>query len=162
MIKFEKVSEKEWAENGRITSMYDKIIIPKRSTTGSAGYDFYSPYEISRIPAHSSNTIPTGIKCRMDKPDEAGVYVLSIYPRSSLGINKGVTLANTVGIVDSDYYGNETNEGHIFITLTNNTDEEVVIEDHEKIVQGIITLAYLTTDDAAEGTRTGGTGSTGM
>jgi len=158
MISFEKVSEAEWNKNSK--APYENIVIPKRGSVGSAGYDFVSPLDVEIAP-HSKATIYTGIKCRLDREDPNSLYVLKVYPRSSLGIKKNINMANTVGIIDSDYYGNENNEGHIIIALVNNSDWAVKIAEGDRFVQGIITKAYITSDDVADGVRTGGIGSTG-
>ena len=78
-----------------IHNIYDSIKLPKRSTSGSAGYDFYCPTYIT-IPVNESIKIPTGIKCYMEDS-----WVLQCYPRSSYGFKYGVHLSNTVGIVDA-------------------------------------------------------------
>ena len=93
------------------------------------------------------------------QPDE----VLSIHIRSSLAVKRSLVLMNSVGIVDADYYNNEDNEGHIFIALWNRGHEDVVIEQGERIAQGIF-QKYLTADgdEAGHGdVRRGGFGSTG-
>ena len=132
------------------------IAIPKRSTKYSAGYDIHTPVKIV-IPAGGiSKSIQTDIKAYM-LDDE----VLEIYPRSSLGFKKGLMLINTIGIIDSDYYSNTKNDGNIGFKLKNLTDEEVVIEAGEKIMQGIFKKYLKTNDDNTLEERTGGIGSTG-
>ena len=89
-------------------------------------------------------------------PDE----VLEIYPRSSIGFKKGLMLVNTVGIIDSDYYSNKSNDGNIGFKLKNLTDKEVRIEAGERVLQGIF-KKYLTIDnDECNKERVGGIGST--
>ena len=141
MRRFEIISDKQW--NKDIFTQKDEVIQlgyqkPHRSTKHSAGYDFYSPIAIT-IPAHEMVAIPTGIKAQMEDDE-----VLSIYPRSGIGFKTGIRLANTVGIIDSDYYDNEDNEGHIWIRIQNEGDKEVYLKKDEAIVQGIF-LKYLTT-----------------
>ena len=89
--------------------------------------------------------------------------VLQLYVRSSVGIKKGLMLKNTVGIVDSDYYSNKNNDGNIGLNLYNTTDEAVVIERGERVVQGIF-MKYLTVDNDTflKDERTGGIGSTNV
>ena len=125
-------------------------------TKHSAGYDFISPVEII-VPAQGMAKIPTGVKALMEDDE-----VLSIYPRSSIGFKTGIRLANTVGKVDSDYYNNSNNEGHIFIKFYNPTDKNYSINIGDKIAQGIFTK-YLIVDDEEEilTERSGGLGSTG-
>ena len=84
---------------------------------------------------------------------------MAIYPRSSFGIKYGITLANTTGIIDADYYNNPKNEGHIFVKLVNNGKELSVLEG-EAICQGIIIPFFKTEDDDTTEERVGGIGST--
>lgn len=160
MRKFERVSEKQWTKDISSLDNPQCAIIdhlkPHRGTKHSAGYDFISPIEIV-IPAHKMAKIPTGVKAAMNEDE-----ILSIYPRSSIGFKTGIRLANTVGIVDSDYYNNSDNEGHIFIKFYNPTDEDYLIHIGDKIAQGIFTK-YLIVDDEEEilTERVGGLGSTG-
>lgn len=145
MIKFETVSYANPAD----------VKMPRRSTPGSAGYDFYSPVEIVIEPGEKVK-IFTGVKVRMNED-----VVLMLYPRSSHGI-AGVQLLNTVGIIDSDYYNNSTNEGQIVVQLINKGSETIVIPKGGKCCQGIFTNYFLTDDDEPLGKRrTGGFGSTG-
>lgn len=160
VAKFEKVSRKQWLED-RGTMIkefaevcYKNLECPVRKTTGSAGYDFLAPYTII-IPPHQTVEIITGIKCQIDDG-----YVLELYPRSSLGFNYKLTLDNTVGVIDSDYYNNEKNEGHIHCKMTNNSDKELVIHSGEGYMQGVFKKYYLTKDDEVTAKRTGGIGST--
>lgn len=133
----------------------DDAIIPTRSTKGSAGYDFYSNADITISP-HYIELVPTGIKARFESDE-----VLQLYNRSSNPIKKGLMLANSVGIVDSDYYGNPSNDGEIMFAFYNFLDLTVKIKKGEKIGQGVF-IKYLTTDnDMTDGERTGGFGSTG-
>ena len=86
---------------------------------------------------------------------------LSIFIRSGLAFKQGLMLANGTGIVDSDYYNNPDNEGHIMIAYYNTADTPYHVEKGERIGQGIF-MKYLTVDDdSAAGIRTGGIGSTG-
>lgn len=160
MRKFEIISDIQWEKD--IEEEYttqcgrENVAKPRRGTKHSAGYDFISPVEIV-IPAHKMAKIPTGVKAAMNEDE-----ILSIYPRSSIGFKTGIRLANTVGIVDSDYYNNSDNEGHIFIKFYNPTDEDYLIHIGDKIAQGIFTK-YLIVDDEEEilTERSGGLGSTG-
>ncbi len=131
------------------------IRLPERSTAGSAGYDFFMPEEMT-IRAGGSATVRTGIKAYMMQ-DEA----LFIYPRSSLGIKKGLMLKNTVGVIDSDYHDNPDNEGEILVALQNMSENDVVLERGSKFVQGIFKKVLLVEDDSQEASREGGIGSTG-
>lgn len=143
--------------NREIQECYDSIRLPRRSTRGSAGYDFFSPYSL-RIEHGDNVKIPTGIKCSI--PDG---WVLQIYPRSSYGFKYGVELSNTIGIIDSDYYDNENNEGHIFCKFTNKDStvrKDLKINDGDAFCQGIFVQYGTTVDDDADGKRIGGIGST--
>lgn len=130
--------------------------LPVRKTSGSAGYDFYLPYDVVLQPYSTSGVIPTGVKAKMGSND-----VLLLYIRSSVGISKNVTLANSVGVIDSDYYNNPNNEGNIGLVLRNNGAKTVRLKKGERIMQGIFTKFYVTAEDQADGKRKGGTGSTG-
>ena len=101
-------------------------------------------------------TIPTGRKIELDKSK-----VLEIYPRSGLGFKHGMRLMNTVGIIDADYYNNESNEGHIMIKIYNASDITLELEAGSAFAQGIIKEYFLVDDDEPRTkTRTGGMGST--
>ena len=160
MRKFESISDIQWEKDIEEEYMTqcgrENAVKPRRGTKHSAGYDFISPVEIV-IPAHKMAKIPTGVKAAMNEDE-----ILSIYPRSSIGFKTGIRLANTVGIVDSDYYNNLDNEGHIFIKFFNPTNEDYQIHIGDKIAQGIFTK-YLIVDDEEEikTERSGGLGSTG-
>lgn len=156
MRKFEIISDEQWVKDIGLVGLRDELIKPHRGTKKSAGYDFVSPIGIT-IKAHEMAKIPTGIKVQMEDDD-----LLSIYPRSSIGFKTGIRLANTIGIVDADYYNNPDNEGHIWIKFFNPTDDDYEINIGDKIAQGIFTK-YLIVDDEEEITteRQGGFGSTG-
>ena len=88
-------------------------------------------------------------------------YVLMVFPRSGLGFKYRLQLNNTVGIIDSDYYYSD-NEGHIFIKLTNDSNEgkELEILAGEGFAQGIFLQFGITEDDEVSKIRNGGMGST--
>ena len=77
-----------------------------------------------------------------------------------MGIKKGLNLSNQVGIIDSDYYGNIDNDGHIMIAIKNTTDNDVVLKKGDRVSQGIIMKYLVTSDDIANEKREGGFGST--
>ena len=158
IARFEKVSPAQFAEGyegDNAQSVYEAIKLPKRATSGSAGYDFYAPFDITLKPGETVK-IPTGIRVFIEDG-----WVLKIYPRSGLGFKFRLQLNNTVGIIDSDYY-NSDNEGHIFIKVTNDTNEGRVIEipAGTGFAQGIFVEYGITFDDEADGVRNGGFGST--
>lgn len=168
--KFEKVSEDVWntahdnyvknfAVYGEITEpsyiYYNVITLPTRATKGSAGYDVVTPFEIRLRPNEEVN-VPTGIKCRIDNG-----WALFALPKSGLGFKYYTRLANTVGLIDEDYYNNENNEGHIFVKLRNEGTKDLVIEEGKALCQLVFLPYGITYDDKAEGIRQGGFGSTG-
>ena len=139
----------------KIKEIYDAIKLPKRATSGSAGYDFFAPHLISLAPGESIK-FPTGIKAEFDNG-----WVLQLYPRSGLGFKYRFQLDNVVGIIDSDYV-NSDNEGHIFAKFTNDSREKksVEVEQGQGYMQGIFLPFGITLDDDADGIRNGGFGST--
>jgi len=161
IAKFHKVSaaqfEAAWqdtfGESG--AAVYETIRLPARATKGSAGYDFYTPCAIHLAPGETVK-IPTGVRAEIEED-----WVLKLYPRSGLGFKYRLQLNNTVGIIDSDYFYSD-NEGHIFVKMTNATNEGKVIELEagDGFMQGIFIEYGITVDDAAEGIRNGGFGST--
>jgi len=146
---FEGTSEDE------VRQIFDGIELPKRATRGSAGYDFYSPVDFELKPGETIK-IPTGIRVYMEES-----WVLNLFPRSGLGFKFRLQMNNTVGIIDSDYFYSD-NEGHIFVKLTNDSNEGKVVrvEAGTGIVQGIFMEYGVTIDDDAKEVRNGGFGST--
>lgn len=136
-------------------NIYEALRLPARATRGSAGYDFFAPFAFSLAPG-STIKIPTGIRVKMEED-----WVLQLYPRSGLGFKYRLQMNNTVGIIDSDYYYSD-NEGHIFIKLTNDSNEGKTVEVDAGMgfAQGIFLEYGITVDDEAEGIRNGGFGST--
>ena len=157
IAEFFKVSENQFSKDVKdllgVESDYDAIKTPFRATKGSAGYDFYSPVDITLKPNEIAK-IPTGIRCRIDDG-----FVLQIYPRSSLGFKYQMALLNTVGIIDSDYY-NADNEGHIIIGIVNRGTKDLTINKGDRFVQGIFTKYFLAVEDDDKQERHGGFGST--
>ncbi len=172
VAKFEKVSLEQFREsfvklnlaifgkksansfvNELVEKVYRDIKLPQRSTTGSAGYDFYAPYDIELKP-NEVLTIPTGIRCKIDEG-----WFLGCFPRSGHGFKYRLALANTVGIIDSDYY-NSDNEGHIMLKLCNGNINTLNIEKGNGMMQGILLPYGLAADDNTDGIRNGGFGST--
>lgn len=131
------------------------IHLPERKTEKSAGYDMEAAAAADLLPGKVT-IVPTGLKSYM--PDDE---YLAIFVRSGLSIKRGIMLVNGTGIIDADYYGNSDNEGHIMVALYNTGDGVVKIEKGDRIAQGIF-LKYGKVDgDCAQGTRSGGMGSTG-
>ena len=134
------------------------INLPIRKTKCSAGYDFEAA-EDTIVPSFKRGDGPTliktGIKAYMEDDE-----VLYLYNRSSNPKKKGLILANSVGVVDADYYGNPDNDGHIMFAFFNIKDEDVEIKKGDAIGQGVFAKYLITDDDNAEGERLGGFGST--
>ena len=157
---FEEVSDKHKEHgktiiaHGKEITIYPDVQLPARADVGSAEYDFYSPVDMLLLPAQKT-IIPTNVKAYM-LDDE----VLELYPRSSMGIKKGLMLSNTVGIIDSSYYNNESNEGNIGLPLLNTSGRAIEIKKGDRLCQGIF-KKYLVADEETvlKDKRTGGTGS---
>lgn len=128
--------------------------LPKRGSINSAGYDFKVIEDLVINPKEIV-LAKTGIKAYMNSDE-----VLEIYPRSSIATKKHTILANSVGIIDSDYFNNPNNEGHILIALYNYGNEKVEIKNGERVAQGIFKKYLITEDDDADEARIGGFGST--
>ncbi len=150
IAKFEKVSKNEETKD-----FYDYVMLPKRATSGSAGYDFYLPFDLT-IKPNESVKVYTGIRAKID-PD----YVLMIFPRSGLGTKYHLMLDNTVGVIDSDYY-NALNEGHIIVALTNHSDKVLELKRGDRFAQGVFLKFGITADDDTKSERLGWHGLTGM
>ena len=156
IAQFEKVSLEQFLSTcpeGK--EAYEKLELPQRATSGSAGYDFFSPVDFTLKPGETIK-IPTGIRVEMEEN-----WVLQCYPRSGLGFKYRLQLNNTVGIIDSDYFYSD-NEGHIFARITNDSNEgrTVEVKAGTGFMQGIFVEYGITTDDDAQGIRNGGLGST--
>ena len=155
IAKFLHVSEEQYAASALPGALpVVDIPLPKRATAGSAGYDFISPAEVTLAPGEAI-TIPTGIRCEMQPG-----WVLMLFPRSGLGFKHQIHLANTVGVVDADYF-RAANEGHIMVRLVNGGGHAVVIAQGERFCQGVFLPHGLAEEDEVLADRTGGFGSTG-
>ncbi len=141
---------KEYANKG--------INLPVRKTKHSAAYDIEAAEKVV-LPSFQKGMkptlIPTGLKAYMQSDE-----VLLIVPRSSGPKKQGISFPHNVGAIDSDYYNNPDNEGHIFVQCINLKDEDVVIKKGEAVAQAIFQKYLTVDDDNAEGMRTGGFGST--
>ena len=134
------------------------INLPVRKTKYSAGYDVEAAEDII-VPAFKRGQKPTlvktGIKAYMEDDE-----MLLLYNRSSNPGKRGLILANSVGVIDKDYYGNPDNDGHFMFSFFNLKDEDILIKKGEAIGQAIFQKYLITDDDAADGVRVGGFGST--
>ncbi|MBQ8616505.1 MAG: dUTP diphosphatase [Clostridia bacterium] len=155
IARFEHISEKQYAAvkmDGAL-SLAD-IALPRRATSGSAGYDFICPAEVTLQPSEAA-TVMTGVRAVMQPG-----WVLMIFPRSGLGFKHQVHLANTVGVIDSDY-ANAPNEGHIMVRIVNGGDHPVTIARGDRFCQGVFLPYGLAEEAEVLSDRSGGLGSTG-
>lgn len=158
--QFEKISYKQWhkdyGDNDQHTfdKHLDEIPMPKRATKGSAGYDIATPFAIDLEPDEEI-LVPTGLKCKID--NGWGLFAL---PKSGLGFKYYVRLANTIGLIDEDYYNNDGNEGHMWVKLRNEGNKTLHIDEHKGMCQMVFLPYGITYDDESEGVREGGFGST--
>lgn len=164
-VKFRKVSFNQWKKDmlecgfefseEELMDYYKNIRLPQRATIGSAGYDFYAPFDLV-VKKDECLKFPTGVKCLMD-----GDVVLQLFPRSGLGFKYGMQLYNTCGIIDCDYCLAK-NEGHIHCKLHyfNDKVDSVVVKQGVGYMQGLFIPFIKTIDDYTKGIRTGGFGST--
>ena len=134
------------------------INLPIRKTKYSAGYDIEAAEDII-IPSFKKGNKPTlvktGLKAYMGEDE-----VLILANRSSNPGKKGLILANSIGVIDSDYYGNPDNDGHIMFAFYNIKEEDIEIKKGDAIGQGIFQKFLVTDNDISQGERTGGFGST--
>ena len=161
IAKFEKVSLQQFeldaaqATSANLQESYEAIVLPKRKTVGSAGYDFHAPFSFA-LNAGESIVIASGVRVQITPG-----WWLGILPRSGHGFRYRIQLDNTLGVIDSDYYGAE-NEGHILIKLTNDskTGKTLEIEAGTGFAQGIFLPYGIAAGDQASEARSGGFGST--
>ena len=156
MRKFEKISFEEFTkEFGNDKKLYEEYKLPRRKTKYSAGYDICSLKDYVVKPGEVLK-IPTGFKY-ISPCDEMFMIVI----RSSLGYKYNIRLVNQVGIIESDYYNNESNEGHVMVKIQNEGNENFIIKEGDAVAQGIFVKFY-TVDDEEEikSIRKGGFGST--
>ena len=138
---FEKISYEQFKNDiGDDKELYDSYLLPKRETKGSAGYDFIALNDFEIKPAEIKK-IPTGVKAKF-LDDE----VLMLVVRSGMGFKYNVRMCNQVGIIDSDYYNNRGNEGHIWIALQNEGSNVYSVKKGDGICQGIF-MKYLLCDN---------------
>lgn len=164
MSHFEKVSFEQWKADCGVKGLsdkdlkewYDAIKLPRQATAGSAGMDFYMPFNLG-FESGSKWKIATGI--RWVTADDESDRVLLIMPRSGLGFKYGIRLSNTVGVIDSDYCDAD-NEGHIQISLENPSDRSIPLKQGTPFAQGIIVRYEVPEGAASDDARKGGFGST--
>ena len=157
MRKFERISFEQFKSDvSNDKKLYESIVLPKRSTSKSAGYDIRS-ITSGTIKPGESMVFKTGLKVSMNDDE-----VFFIFDRSSLGYKYDVSLSNSVGVIDADYYNNEDNEGHFSIKLINHGKKDFEVKVGDRIAQGVF-MKYLCVDDEEkiDKKRKGGFGSTG-
>ena len=155
MRYFEKISFEQFKKDVcDDKKLYEEYNLPKRHTKYSAGYDFESLTSFTLKPGEIKK-LPLGIKVNMETDE-----MLMIVVRSSLGFKYNVRMCNQVGIIESDYYNNQDNEGHMFVKIQNEGEEELIVNKGDRICQGIFTK-FLTVDNEEEikSERIGGIGS---
>ena len=154
IAKFMHVSEEQYASTALPDTLpVSEIPLPRRATAGSAGYDFICPADVTLQPGDAV-TIPTGVHCEMQPG-----WVLMLFPRSGLGFKHQVRLANTVGVIDADYF-RAANEGHIMVRIVNGP-QPLTIAKGERFCQGVFLPHGLAEEDEVLADREGGFGSTG-
>jgi dUTP pyrophosphatase len=131
------------------------VRMPTRKTFGAAGYDIEAG-EDATIPPHGLAVVPTGLKAYMEADEYLGIHI-----RSGIAFKNSLSLINDEGVIDSDYYDNPDNEGHIMIGIINHSPEPVEIKKGDRIAQGIFKKFLKVDGDVSEGSRDGGIGSTG-
>ena len=129
-----------------------KVILPTRGSKVSAGYDFYSPVDIT-IEPNKIGKIWTDVKSYMGNTE---CLILNV--RSSMGGK--FMLANTQGWIDADYYSNPNNDGNIGIFLKNISDESITIKKGERVAQGAFFNFLVADNGDTDKERVGGFGST--
>lgn len=140
MRDFEKISFEQFCKDVKSDrKLYDSYKLPTRSSNKTAGYDFYLLEDVVLSPGEIVK-IPTGIKSYFCDDE-----VLFLIVRSSTGFKYNIRLVNQVGVIDSDYYNNSSNEGHMFVKLQNESDNVYKFSAGDRLVQGIF-IKYLTTD----------------
>ena len=165
VARFEKVSLRRFVADWVATfpqqtveqavAAYERIRLPERATSGSAGYDLFTPVGFE-LGAGEGIKIPTGLRVLIEEG-----WVLTIYPRSGLGFKYRFQLDNSVGVIDSDYF-EAKNEGHILIKMTSDdlNGKMLSVQSGDAFAQGIFLPYGITVDDDADGQREGGFGST--
>lgn len=139
MRDFEKISFEQFSKDiCNDYELYNNFKLPIRDSKYTAGYDIFLLSDLE-IQPNEIVKIPTGIKSYFQQDE-----VLMIVLRSSMGFKYNLRLVNQIGIIDADYYNNESNDGHIFIKIQNEGNEVVNLKSGEAIAQGIF-FKYLVT-----------------
>ncbi len=133
-----------------------EIPLPTYSTDGSAGIDLRACLTASlTIQPNETKLIGSGIAMNIHDPSLAAVLL----PRSGLGVNYGIVLANLVGLIDSDY------RKEVKIAIWNRSNKPFTINPGERICQmvfvPVVQVDFKWTDDLEDQGRDG-FGSTGL
>lgn len=137
--------------------MGESIPFPGYATDGSAGLDLPACLERPLIiPPGARVKIPTGIAIDLPHRHVAGL----VFPRSGLATNHGISLANAVGLIDSDY------KGEIIVAVFNQSEREYTIKPGERVAQLVFIPVFRVAFEEVEelgdsGRGPGGFGSTG-
>lgn len=144
----------------KVKRINEDIKLPERSTRNSSGYDFFAIEDVE-VPPYKFGDNPfmvaTGVKVKTEENE-----FLMLVNRSSNPKKKKLIMPNSIGVIDADYFENPDNDGEMFFTFYNVSNEPVQIKKGEKLGQGIFMKYLKTDDDEASGERTGGFGSTGV
>ncbi len=140
MRDFEKISFEQFKKDvANDRDLYDSLLIPQRSSAATAGYDLPLLADLELQPGETVK-LPTGLKAHF-QPDE----VLLLIVRSKTGFKYNIRLCNQIGVIDSDYYNNPDNEGHLFVKLQNEDTVAHSFKRGDALVQGVF-MKYLATD----------------
>lgn len=151
--KFEKISFEQFKKDiNDDLELYECYKLPVRKTKASAGYDFFA-VESFEIKPGEVKKIPTGIKALYPNDE-----VLMLFVRSSMGFKWNVRMCNQVGIIDSDFYNNIDNEGHLWFALQNHGDKVFKVNAGEGFGQGVFLKYYCVDEEVVENKRTGWSG----
>ena len=149
-MRYFEIVKDEYRKNPNV-----EIQLPTRASEHSAGYDFYSPVDIT-IPPNEMAMIWTDVKTHMYYDN-----ALFIIPRSSMGKHP-IMISNTIGLIDSDYYGNKSTDGNIGFRLFNLGKTPYEIKAGDRIGQGVFIKYGTVKDDTTTAKREGGFGSSGQ
>lgn len=153
---FEKISFEQFVVDIRDDSkLYQEYLLPRRASKYACGYDFFAMEDMVLRPGEVKK-IPTGYKAKFMEDE-----MLLLVVRSSMGFKYNVRMCNQVGVIDSDYYNNSNNEGHIWVALQNEGSQDYIIQKGAAYCQGIFTK-FLLCGDVVEKDREGGLGSTDL
>lgn len=141
----------------KVKRLHPAAQLPVRASAGAAAYDLHALLDAPvTIPPGGFVSVPTGIAIELRGDD----LVALVFSRSGHGYKKGVSLVNSVGVIDSDY------RGEVAVGLINHGAEDFIVEPGERVAQLMITYALpldiVECDELSDTPRgSGGFGSTG-